>query len=773
MHYILLFILLVCSLYLNAQKSVSGVVLDANSGEELIGVSISPASSEIGTLSDNFGYFSILVPDGIDTLFLNHVGFKTVLIDLNNHQNFYTVKLSQGITIEEVFVSEIAHKDQSLRNIGIIRKSVEELSEISTLIGEADIIKSLTFLPGISSGIEGSTGLNVRGGSPDQNLILLDDAKIYNGTHLFGLLSSFNSDIISKIETYKGDIPAKYGGRLSSAIDLRVRNGNKIEKEASITLSPIVSKVFYTAPIVKDRTSILIASRVSPLSLLTLPNYIRFKNGNSDSHTSFFLYDVNAKIHHKISDKEHLSFSLSHTNDIFNDLVGENGDNGERIESRFSINYGNTALNLKYVKFINSNIIFNSSLVYSAYRSNLEALGVDDINLFSNSDVSSSIQSAAYKMELVDENDRFISSVGIEIEKEWFEPTILSQFDVNQRVSSTTDLWKNPRSPTSLALYGTSSIRLGANTTVSAGLRLWRYAITDFQSIHVEPRISISHSSSSSAGLKLNYSRTNQGVHFLSTNGITLPTDFWLPSIGEIPLSTSDQISLGYSRSLDDNQSITVEGYFKLTDNLVAQEEGVDFFDASESIQDKIVVNGRGRAYGLELLYELNRNRFSGWLSYTLSRSLRQFDEVNQGREFPYRFDRIHDLSLTSSYDINKRWSLGLNYVYTTGIAVTRPSSILVLNPNNVIPNIQSRNGSRLSAYQRMDISVSRKIKKSKLTFSIYNTLGNRNPLYERILVGGNVTDSIGAPISGMSQLRVERVSLFPFLPSISYKIDL
>jgi len=753
--------------------SIKGVVLDIASGEPLIGASIYEAESGKGAISDNFGHFELkdLAEQAkIEVSFIGYNTFNQALDLKKETANFIKINLIEGVELATLEVVANSEDQKFGRNIGNVNIDVKRLKAIPNLLGEQDVVKALTFAPGISSGYEGSVGLYVRGGTPDQNLILLDDAKIYNGSHLLGFLSSFNGDAIKQLTLHKGDKPAQYGGRLSSVLDIRVKEGNKKQKNIDLTISPISSKLLVELPIVENKTSLLIAGRASYLDLLTLPLYIQYKNGKRDNYFGYTMYDINAKLHHKFSDKTHLSLSYFKSRDRFTLLdVSEIADS---LTAQNRIAFGNEAANLKFVKYFDK-VSTNTSLVFSNFKTAINNQGNPEDSFVANSNTRSNISSVGIKSNWnwnLSTNHQLL--FGGEWEREFFEPTLIDLITPDGTPIKTEDLWNETKESQSFAIYINQISQINDWIELNLGARFWRYQAGNYTRFFVEPRATLALYLKSYGSIKFAYNQSNQGVHLLTNNGLTLPTDFWLPATANLPTSSGTEWSVGWKKSFRKNLHIELGGFYKTNQDVITLKDGVNYYEVGIDIKDKLETNGQGRAYGVELLLEKKIKRFTGLLSYTWSKSERQFDAINNGSWYPLRYDRRHDLSITGTLNLNKNWSLAANFVYSSGFAITLPSAIYLpqLETLNPVLHFENRNNARNPAYLRADISATKKFRKSTLTFGVYNISGRRNPLYQSLFFERlSLTDIFDTSYT----IQSEQTSFPAFIPSIAYTWDI
>jgi len=761
-----------------AQASFKGQVIDAQTQEPLIGANVINTCDRSGTTTDVFGYFVLknLITDSCQ-LSVSYLGYQSVSISLSQTAEMMVIPLTAGITINELEVVANQDKYQFAENIARVQLSVAQLKKVPSISGEPDVIKALSYTPGVSTGFEGSVGLYVRGGSPDQNLILLDDAKIYNGTHIAGFLSSFNSDALSNVELYKGNMPAKFGGRLSSILDLRVKNGNKQQPAVELSLSPLLSKALIEIPIAKNKTSLMIAGRTTFIDLLTLGIKKKFEDGQRNSYTGYAMFDINSKLHHKFSNQEQISLSYFKSRDKL--TIFEPSEVVLNTTSELGVRYGNEAANLKYFKFFNNDLRLNTSATFSRYDSKVISLGNPEDAIFNNGKSGTEVQS----FSLLSDVEWYFSNnlnlnFGIQLEREIFEPTRLEFTTPTGEFKEAIDLWSYGKTSNSIATYGSGSWKINDRFKVNGGLRAWYYSIKDYQKFFLEPRLSAAYKLGKDMGINLAYNRNNQAVHFLSSNGLTLPTDFWMPSVATLPATQLDQFSMGWSKKISSVFDLKIEGYYKQSRRLIALRDGVDYYAPELTIDQKLVSGGTGTALGLELFLEKKTGTLTGWFAYTLSKAEQEFSEINKGEKFPSRYDRRHDLSLNLFYDLGKKWTVQSTVVFATGHPVTLPTAIYILNPpivNPLDPNnlnvstptvhFEERNNGRLNNYFRIDLGISKAWKRSALSFGIYNVTGQKNPIFQKTFFDTN-------PFSGglSNTLIQEQTNLFPFLPSISYR---
>lgn len=748
------------------QNTISGYIIDEETKEALPYANIS--SCQNFTTSNGLGFFTINIEDGCDTIITSYLGYTSYTYQIDredqNLEDIVYIALKKGVELTEVQILATSKKDKANQSLGQVNINVEQLKTIPTFLGEQDVIKTLSYAPGISTGYAGSSGLFVRGGTPDQNLLLLDDAKIYNGSHLFGFISTINPDVVKDARVYKGDFPSKYGGRLSSVLDIRTKDGNKTKTNRELTIGLLSSKYFHEQPLGKSgNTSIVFGGRVSYLSLVTLPQLISFNNGKSDKYDSYWMYDLTAKIHHKIDDKSFASISFFRG--------GDNYTNKSRIDSLISFStqdWGNTASSLKYSRIVGSNTFWNTTLSYNAYHATNK-----DNGPLGNQNVNGIVTSKIEGLTLRSDVERSFGNnseltIGVELNTERLNPSTISYYEDN--TETTTNLWGLQDYTQTYSLYIGSKHKLFNKFSIEPGLRYALYRSAPYVDHFIEPRLNVLFDLNETDLVKFSYAHMNQNINYLSNNGLGLPTDFWLPSVEEYPASKAQNLSLGYFTSNKD-WDFSVECFYKYMSDLVALRDGTDYFDIERPITSKIQSDGIGKAYGVEFLIRKNAGKLNGWIAYTLARNTRRFDNINKGKWFPFKYDRRHDISIVANYELGKKWFLTGGMKYSTGIAVTLPSSFID-TPLYTGYIYSGRNQSRLRDYFNLDLSFVKRKKRWELSLGVNNATSRFNPIssepwrssiYDRS-IPDNEQERIGLELS----LRQNGFA-YP-IPYISYK---
>jgi len=696
--FILIFSSLILPFFIYSQNNItiSGYVDESESGEKLIGATIYDLKSGKGTISNDYGFFSLTIPKDSVKIRVSYIGYITQIFedypisDIN--QNF---SLNDRM-LEEVEIlsskEELVHQKSEMSTVDL---SMDKVRALPALLGENDIMKTIQLLPGVQTGSEGTSGLYVRGGGPDQNLILLDGVPVYNASHLFGFFSVFNSDAINSTKLVKGGFPARYGGRLSSVIDIKMKEGNlkKFHGQGSIGL--IASKISLEGPIIKDKTSFILSARRTYLDILAKPfiaaNQKRQAskgsgNANSSNTGGYYFYDFNGKVNHKINNKHRLYLSNYMGRDrAFLDAIDSyNQDSIFGVDTTKSqLRWGNIISALRWNYMPSNKVFINTTLRYSKYDF-LIAFGNSSTQTTINQNNTSSTVSQNFNYAYISNIEDWSGKIDVD----WMpNPDHLVKFgigDIYHTFTPGVNQFQLTDSTTSLdTSFGAvkhyaheASAYIEDDWTVNnslkgnAGLHYSTFFTGNKQYSSLQPRISLRYLIDSKSSFKMGYAKMGQFLHLLTNSGIGLPTDLWVPATEKIKPQFSDQIAAGYARTFNDKIEVSLEGYYKTMDNLIEYKDGASFFDSQTDWQDKVHV-GRGWSYGGELLIEKKMGKTTGWIGYTLSWTNRQFDSINFGQSYPYRYDRRHDIGIAITHEINDRINFGIVWVYGTGNAVT------------------------------------------------------------------------------------------------------
>jgi len=776
------------SSYAQTKYTISGYVQESETGENLIGVSIYDKNTFKGTVTNQYGFYSLTLEEGNYEIIYSFIGLQSITkkVNLNNDIRINISLKNDAIITEEVIVTgEKLDKNVSSSKMSQIKIEVNNIKQLPVILGEVDVLKSAQLLPGITSNGEGSSGLYVRGGGPDQNLILLDEAVVYNASHLFGFFSVFNADAIKDINIIKGGMPAEYGGRLSSVLDISMKDGNNKKYQADGGIGLLSSRLTLQGPIQKEKSSFILSGRRTYIDVLSQP-FLNRKDPetgepNAFAGSGYYFYDLTTKINYRISDKDRLYLSGYFGRDVFSFA---NSDNGFAIE----IPWGNATGSLRWNHLFNDKLFMNTSVIFSDYRFEFNLAQSDfEFKIFSG------INDWNTKVDfLYQPNQRHTIKFGTNYTYHIFTPGNATgrSGDVEFAPDEIFRQYSNEG-----ALYFSDDFELSDEIKINAGIRyssfqhrgdinILKYIQNDltFNSDNyrnIEPRFSLRYKLNTTSSLKTSYTENYQYIHLASTSSVSLPTDLWVPSSTVIKPKFSRQYAIGYFKNLKDNMYETsLEAYYKEMTNLIEYREGFLPEDNTNQSSDNSFTFGEGDSYGIELLLKKNQGKTTGWIGYTLSKTTRYFDEVNNGISFPAKYDRRHDLSITATHKLSKSWVLSGVFVYATGNAITLPTERYVIG-GDVYTQFTSRNGYRMDPYHRMDIGAtytpSKKKKKFKSTwnFSIYNVYSRKNPYFIYFALEGLEEDGENQNIqSGNVEPKAYQVSIFPILPSVTWNFN-
>jgi hypothetical protein len=779
--YIIVFLLCLISFWAQSQNkyTLNGYVKDSASGESVIGATVAVNGRTVG--SNQYGFYSVTLPEGDYNVLISHVAYQTQAFQVHLHNNVaHTIYLSpKSAALNEVVVFS-KRKDNNIRNaqMGRVDLSISQIRNIPAFLGEVDVLKAIQFLPGVRNAGEGNAGFYVRGGGPDQNLILLDDAVVYNTGHLFGFFSIFNSDAINSTSLIKGGMPAQYGGRLSSVLDISMKDGNNNQFQLEGGIGLIASRFSVQGPIKKNKASFIVSGRRTYIDVLTKP----FISKSSNFYGSgYYFYDLNAKVNYIFSEKDRLFLSGYFGRDVFS------FNNAKRSLSA-SIPWGNATGTLRWNHVFNRKLFANTTLVHNDYNFSFGAAQNDfAIKL------ASGIKDENVKVDFdYYPSGRHKIRFGGLLTYHKFTPNIASG---NQDSTTFNPKTTEVKYALENALYIQDDWDITNRLKINYGLRWGSFTqigpytkyVRDenqtnldstvykrFEKVKtysgLEPRITVRMATSDQASVKASVTRNLQYIHLVSNAGTTLPTDLWLPSTYRVKPQISWQYSAGYFRNFHNNDFETsIEVYFKDMRNQIEYREGYrpSFVDPEQEF-----VFGKGWSYGTEIFINKVQGRFTGWLGYTLSWTWRKFPDLNKGQKYPAKYDRRHDLSIVGTYELNKKWKLSADFVFGTGNATSLPESFYIIN-GVLTQEYSSINKYRLPSYHRLDLSATyfpehKKKKKieSYWVFSLYNAYSHLNPYFIYF-------DKTGNPYDGSLNIQAKQVSLFPVLPSVTWNFRL
>ncbi|MFY0673319.1 MAG: TonB-dependent receptor [Bacteroidia bacterium] len=776
-----------------AQKyTLSGYLTDSASGEQLLGASVYVKNLEEGTATNAFGFYSLTLPKGKYDVVFSYVGYKSKEISINLSQNINTsIQLSSSISLDEVVITEErSNQIQNKTQMSSITLGMEKVKTLPAFMGEQDVIKTLQLLPGVQSGGEGGSGLYVRGGGPDQNLILLDGVPVYNASHLFGFFSVFNADAINNVELIKGGFPARYGGRLSSVLDIRMKEGNMQKFEGEGSIGVISSKLSLQGPIVKGKTSFIVSGRRTYLDVLTRPiiKAAARQQGGGDLLAGYYFYDLNGKINHKFSDRSRLYLSAYTGDDKFYVNISENYiDNGR--ENEFStaadLKWGNRIAALRWNYQLSPKLFSNTTVTYSKYKFSTGAefsetyYNEDDEqrtnSFFSNFYSGIDDITAKVDFDYMPNPNHFIRFGVGDIYHTFSPGASQTKFEFDDFQLDST-IASNQVTAHEVYAYIEDDFKIGSRLKINMGLYATAFAPEDTSFFSLQPRFAARYLLTDRASLKLSYAKMMQSLHLLTNPTIGLPTDLWVPATSQVPVEYSEQIAIGFAQTILEDYELSIEGYYKTMDNLIEYKDGQSFQGQDQDWENKVEI-GRGWSYGAEVFFEKKVGRVTGWFGYTLSWTERQFDNLNFGEKFPYRYDRRHDISVVLTYKPNDEFDFGIVWVYGTGNAFTlglerywQYSDYIQGREGEVyfpeVEHVESRNNFRAPAYHRLDVGINmhKQTKWGQRTWSLglYNAYSRQNPFY----IYWGYEDGL---LSNDSRRVLKQVALFPIIPSVSY----
>lgn len=756
--------------------TLSGYVRDSLSGETLIGASVTITGKQNGIVSNTYGFYSITLDEGTYSVSATFTGYlpldSVIVLNRNTEVNF---SLLQRALLEEVIVSS-RRRDNNVKapQMGKIDMTVSRIKSVPVLLGEVDLLKTLQLLPGVRNAGEGNTGLYVRGGGPDQNLIMLDDAIVYNSGHLFGFFSIFNSDAIKNISLIKGSMPAQYGGRISSVLDVAMKEGNMKKFEAEGGIGLIASRLSVQGPIKKDKASFIISARRTYIDVLMKP----FIKKSSDYYGSgYYFYDLNMKVNYKFSERDRVYLSGYFGRDIFSFKNSSRSFNAD-------IPWGNSTATLRWNHVFNRKLFANTTLVYNDYNF---AFGAeqDDFKIR----LASGIQDRNAKVDI----DYYPSpshkmKFGGLYTYHTFVPNILTGEQGDTKFEPNND---SKKYALEMAVYVQDEWEVSPKLNIGAGIRYSAFTQTGPYTVFErdangnktdstfygrgkaiktyggpEPRLTLRYGITDDMSFKAGVARNLQYIHLVSNAGSTLPTDLWVPSTYRVQPQISMQYSAGLFKNLLNNEYETsVELYYKNMRNQIEYGEG--YTPSLNDPEDEFVF-GKGWSYGAEFFVNKTRGRFSGWVGYTLSWTWRKFMNLNEGEKFPAKYDRRHDISVVAMYEVSKKWKFSSVFVFGSGNATTLPERFYIVN--GVLTQEYSKvNQYRLPAYHRLDLSATltpaqkpgRKFQQSWV-FSLYNSYSRLNPYFIYF-------NQEGSPYDGSLKIEARKVSLFPVIPAVTW----
>ncbi len=741
-----------------AQKkiTISGYVKDTKTGEALVSASVYVTNEKRGTTTNSYGFYSISVKQADSVgIVISYQGYQPQLTTISGKADQvldYNLQEKSSSLTEVVVSSSKNNSNITKARMSVINIPMKQIKTLPAIAGERDILKIVQLLPGVQSGQEGTTGFYVRGGNTDQNLVQLDEATVYNPNHLFGLFSTFNTNAINSVTLIKGGYPAQYGGRLSSILDITMKEGNKKKFSGEGGIGLVSSNLTLQGPIIKNKSSFIISARRTFLDLIA-------KAVVPKNNTNYYFYDINAKANFELGKKDKLYLSF------FKGL--DNAKYAGASSLNYGINFGNTTGTVRWNHLFNKKLFANTSFIYNDYHLSLTTTqdqyyaqlytGIKDVNVKTD---FSYFPSSTHSIK-----------AGVNYAYSTLFPSTTSAKIPRSGNINKPNLDSIERKYSSLlSFYVNDDITISEKFSASLGLRVPVFIKSDVQYLRYEPRATVKYQLNDATSVKAAYTIMNQFQHLVPSSTASLPTDIWISSSKIVKPQTSQQFAIGLFKNFKDNSfEASIEGYYKTMNNQVLFKEGAQSIQSTD-IDTKLTF-GKGSSYGAELFIKKNVGRFTGWLSYTLSWTNQKFDSLNFGKQFPFTYDKRHNLSIVGTYDLNKRWTFSGAFVFTSGGAFTLPTGRAGVYGDGSLYDgtyydYSGRNNYRYRSYHRLDLSAIRhgnpklfgKRYESELVISVYNVYSRHNP-YFIYLTKDPITKAISA----------REVSLLPVIPSISY----
>jgi hypothetical protein len=768
--YTIVFCFCISGIFAQQKFTISGYVKDSATGETLIGSNVYNASNSAqGTTTNTYGFYSLTLDAGKHKIIVSYLGYEDQIYEVELTKNLtLNTSLSEGLIIDEIVIT--ANKDDAKKNVegtqmGTIEIPVENIKKLPAIFGEVDVLKTIQLLPGVLSSGEGNAGFYVRGGGPDQNLVLLDEAVVYNSGHMLGFFSVFNADALKNTTLIKGNMPANYGGRLSSVLDIQMKEGNNQHYEAEGGIGLISSRLTFQGPIAKDKSSFIISGRRTYILDLIQPAL----KGTNFEGTNYYFYDLNTKINYTFSDKNRLYFSGYFGNDVLRFRQPAR-------DFSFDLPYGNKTATLRWNHLFNEKMFMNISAVYNDYQFQFNG-GQDDFvfKLFSG------VKDWNFKADFENyPNTTHTLKYGINYTYHTLTPNTASASNGEVEFNTTF----KPKYANESAVYFLDDIKFNNKWAINTGFRFSMFQQVGpytskisgkqfgaFETAKtytgLEPRLSINYKASNDFSIKSGVAITTQYLHLVSNSSSTLPADVWVPSTEIVKPQRGTQYALGFFKNFNnDTYETSIEVYYK---DLRNQIDYADNYvnDISKEVEDAFVF-GNGRAYGAEFFLKKAKGKLNGWIGYTLSRSERSFEDIEAGRWYPAVYDRTHDVSVVLNYKLSKKWDLGAIFIYGTGKLFTPVRGFFFVE-QNINLFYGPRNSSRLDDYHRMDLSAtytpkpdSKKKWKGSWNFSVYNVYNRKNPFFVNFETETDFQ-------TGTNTITGSKITIFPLIPSITY----
>jgi hypothetical protein len=781
---------LCCSYLLEAQNyTISGYITDEKSSETLIGASVFESGLKKGAVSNPFGFYSLTLPRGAVEIHYSYIGYSPEIIRLDlSKDTVINVLLTESNVLQEVTVTASPH-ETGVRGtqMSAIHVPVAQLKAVPSLLGESDLIKALQLLPGVQSGTEGFTGFYVRGGGPDENLFLLDGVPLYDINHLGGFFSVFNADAIKNVTLYKGGFPARFGSRLSSVLDVRMNDGNNKKLHGDISVGLLSAKINLEGPLFSEKTTFNVSARRTYYDILARPLlwYVQSEEDVEKVNAGYYFYDLNAKVSHKLSDRDRLFLSFYMGDDVLYADVEDKYDYtyAETEKMKMNWNWGNLLTVLRWNRVLSNKLFMNVTTHFTRYRfdmgvgNSFQSADPDANNYDTNITYKSGIEDYSGKIEFdYAPGPNHDIKFGANYINHTFHPSVFvaKAHEYNATPIDTVvgdrDVFAHE-----IVAYAEDNFSIGRHFKVNAGLHYSAFSVQNKFYHSLQPRISVRVLLQENLSLKAGYTIMSQYIHLLSNNRISLPTDLWVPVTKRIVPMKSHQAALGVFYNLKDIADLSIEGYYKTMDNIIEYRDGATFLNLNTGWEDKVSA-GRGWAYGVEFLAQKTVGKTTGWVGYTWAKSERQFDrpgeELNFGRVFPAKYDRRHSLSIVAMHRFSEKIDVSGTWVYNTGDCATLGLQDYAYPDyypgysSDGLSYIDRRNNYRKPDYHRLDFGVNfhkkRKYGTRTWNISVYNVYNRNNPFLilpdEKYSNDGRTSKKV-----------LKQISIFPIIPSVSY----
>ena len=760
-------------------QTLSGHVQDAVSGEQLLGATVWCEDTKQGVAANIYGFYSLTLPEGKHNIIVTYIGYTPQRFEIDLSMNIkMDINLIAGTKLKEAVVSaESLNKIEEQVQMSKMEIPIDQVKRLPAIGGEVDLLKVLQLLPGVQSGGEGTSGLYVRGGSPDQNLMLLDGVPLYSVNHLFGFFSVFNADAVKNMSITKGGFPARFGGRLSSILEIYMKDGHMKEYHADATVSIIASKLTVEGPIVEDKASFMLSARRTYLDLLINPIIAQANRNNPDVTTDprYYFYDLNGKLNWRIGPKDRLYLSAFKGEDDFGIASAENyGINSSTLD--FGLDWKNEIQALRWNREWSPRLFSNTTLTRSLYNFNtgIEITEQSEDTLSMAALYNSGIEDFSGRIDFdFAPNARHYIKFGANWTNHTFSPGATSlELDFGDTPVLDTLLGPADIKSDEAFLYVEDEFELSERLKLNLGVHASILMVQDTSYNSIQPRAALNYRLPGGYAFKASFARMAQYVNLLTNEGLGLPTDLWVPSTARIRPQQSWQVAMGVAKTFGDIE-VSLEGYYKGMEGLLSYKEGASFLFSLDTDWEDQVTQGIGNAYGTELLVQKKYGRTTGWIGYTLSWSNRQFDDINSGNWYPFTYDRRHDVSFVVTHDFTDKWTGSAVWLYGTGRALTlSESSFSAYVPDGTGEGIYTfsaevpseKNAFRMSPYHRLDLSLTRtKIRENgtrHLIFSVYNAYNNLNPFFAQ-----TDEDDNGNPV-------IREYGIFPIIPSIAWRFS-